>query len=297
MLTPTGPGKIKVLHTGRDLLNAELLNFDIDGDALKSAHTQYLEREAVPLLKGRDSRIWLQGSASRSGSEAHNMGLSERRVRGAANYLKSKGVGEKQMTLDYVGESLAEQRKHGREDPLDRAVAFLILPVAQRRTPAPQSGPPLNDRFKIKLLAGLSFGKEGGQADNLYFFIWDKENGLAAIYVYAGTGIGVSPIPVPLSATSEGPWNDFATIGKLYVGEFEGEIRFTTIGAGPWSKNYLTFKSLPRGIMTKPATLDLGTGFTYGAGASTTSGRLILPFASSGKNPGPYNGENIHKRP
>jgi hypothetical protein len=52
---------------------------------------------------------------------------------------------------------------------------------------------------------------------------------------------GISPpLPLPpLSVTTKGPWNPFSTKEPVNVGIFAGPARFTTIGSGSWSQNFL----------------------------------------------------------
>ena len=46
--------------------------------------------------------------------------------------------------------------------------------------------------------------------------------------------------------------------------------------AGPWTSNHLNMMGLPKGVSTVPAVLKINTGFTIGAGASTSVGTMIL---------------------
>ena len=78
------------------------------------------------------------------------------------------------------------------------------------------------------------------------------------------------------SATMPGDWNDFSTNKPLAVNQFGGPARFTTGGAGPWTKNYINFMGLPPGTMTVPNPLPFSTGFTIGIGAGTSVGTMRL---------------------
>jgi hypothetical protein len=108
----------------------------------------------------------------------------------------------------------------------------------------------------------------------LYFQIWDPAHSVSSLYEYTGGGIGVSVRSV--SATMSGPWNDFRTTGPVAVNEFGGAARFTTGGAGSYTLNYLNMMQMPRGTATSPNPLSLSTGFTVGAGGSTTVGYMAL---------------------
>jgi hypothetical protein len=276
MLHRTGPGKITVdgKYNGNGMIKAVLHNFDVDGDQPKPEHLNFLEQQAVPLLQNERGHIWMQGSASRSGTNAYNMALSKRRVRKVAAYLAGRGILAKQMQLDAVGEEMAIG--HALEDEADRAVALLILPVKRDSPPPPPRPPkprPVTDKFKIRMLAGLSASAGPAQTENLFFQIVDKDHGVTAFFHYGSLGLGKS-VRLPLSGTMKGPWNDFLTSGPMEVSEFEGAARFTTAGAGPFTLNYLNMMGLPPGIATVPNPLSINTGFTIGLGVSTSVGKL-----------------------
>src|SRR5262252_805988 len=95
----TGPGKITIDNkfNGRGMLKVVLHNFDVDGDQPKPEHIRFLNQQVVGLLQNDCGHIWMQGSASRSGSNAYNMALSKRRVQAIAAYLASRGILTKQM--------------------------------------------------------------------------------------------------------------------------------------------------------------------------------------------------------
>ena len=95
--------------------------------------------------------------------------------------------------------------------------------------------------------------------------------------MYSSEGVGKGVIKgLPVSATMKGPWNDFITNSAIRVSQFAGAARFTTAGAGPWTSNHLNMMGLPKGVSTVPAVLKINTGFTIGAGASTSVGTMIL---------------------
>lgn len=274
-LTRTGPGRVTTdSRVPRGGVRAVLSNFDIDGDALKTEHINFLTSRVVPILLRPDARIWLQGSASHSGSDAHNMQLSRRRAEAVVTHLQRSGVGATRIQIDAVGESMATPGTS--EDQDDRAVALLAAPLFRPPRPVPRPPtptPPTSTRFRIRMLGGLSAGAVGGQIDNLYFQIVDPVNKLTCFYVYGGGGAGRS-VRLPLSATLEGPWNDFNTTGPLQVTEFGGPARFTSGGGAWWTWNYLNMMGLPSGIATIPRSMSIETGFTMGLGAATTAGDL-----------------------
>lgn len=285
----TGPGRVieDPRYRGPGMLKAVLHNYDIDGDALKQEHTSFLTLKVVALLMNDGGRIWMQGSASRTGSNAHNMALSRRRVQNVAEVLKARGIAGSQMQLDAVGEEMAVGSV--REDEKDRAVALLVLPkVKTDHKPKPEP-PKVNKRFKIRMHAGLSASVVVG-GEFLIFQIWDQDNGICSFFTYFGGVVAGGAIPGTwLSGTLKGPWNDFTTKHPIQVNHFGGGARFTSGGGGPWTANYLNFMGLPSGNMTLPNPLKMQTGFTIGLGAGTSTGVMslryvgepegILPFA------------------
>lgn len=280
MLKKTGAGKVarsSAVPVGG--LRAALYNFDIDGAELKPEHLRFLADQALPILQRSSSRCWLQGSASHAGSESHNLELSRWRVDAVVVYLVNKGADRSRLTPSHVGESMANLTVL--EADGDRAVSLLCAPLMAppvRRDPPPESeGPKLSTQFKIRELGGLSAGFGPVGLDNIYFQIWDVKHHLTTFYVYdaAGFGKGMKAGP-PLSATLEGPWNDFVTTGSLSTNEFGGAARFTTAGTMWWTRNFVNFMGLPRTIKTNPNPLKIDTGFTVGAGGSTSVGVMVL---------------------
>jgi hypothetical protein len=281
---PTGPGKITTnVQVPAGGVRALLSNYDIDVDKPKPEHLAFLTTRVVGILVGRRARIFLQGSASSTGTTAHNLALSQRRAGNVASFLQSRGVSATQIQVDAVGESLASTKIPENTD--DRAVSLLAVPLFAP-PPVPQPPPPAAvtptaTTFKIRMLGGLS-GGELLSVDQLFFQIWDPAHGVTSIYVYSGAGKGVSALPI--SATLQGPFNDFNTTGPVAVNEFGGFARFIAGGIGPFTSNHLNMMSMPRGTRTNPNPLSLSTGFTVGAGVSTSAGKMILQFT------GPFTG-------
>jgi hypothetical protein len=101
-----------------------LYNFDIDVPKLKSEHEKFLTENVIPaLIKNREARVILQGSASRSGENNHNNVLSAGRAQSVSDRLGAGGVGGVQIT-DAIG--LGSPKVGPIEDEGDRAVFILI---------------------------------------------------------------------------------------------------------------------------------------------------------------------------
>ena len=130
---PTGQGKIRdnlaKPKSQRFSVTGLLFNFDIDSDLVKKEHIDWLERNVVPLLAVKDAVISLKGSASRSGNNAYNMQLSERRVNNVKKFLFSKGGRPEQISAIFVGEEEAALagKKDGGEEEEDRAVSVAVV--------------------------------------------------------------------------------------------------------------------------------------------------------------------------
>jgi hypothetical protein len=77
MAKSTGPGKVEVIS--RSPLSVLFYNFDIGGDVVKVEHMSGLFQHIVPVLDAGGSAT-LVGMASRTGSEALNIGLAKGRA-------------------------------------------------------------------------------------------------------------------------------------------------------------------------------------------------------------------------
>jgi hypothetical protein len=129
MRQPTGPGKVEELsapHGRNDLVQGALLfNFDLDDDVAKPEHRQWLDVNAVPLLRAHNgARAFLNGTASRVGAAAHNRDLSRRREEDVKRFLTSKGVSSGRLTTTFSGADLSSSKL--KDDERDRAVCVWL---------------------------------------------------------------------------------------------------------------------------------------------------------------------------
>jgi hypothetical protein len=142
MLRSTGPGKVRDIPVkGIDdpgtTIKASLFNFDIDGDALKPQHIAWLQEHIVPQLGDASVTINLIGEASRSGSDAHNDQLAQKRVNNVQAFLrKSPPVLATINALD-AGESdaVGAGENDNTEDENFRAVSVTVRQSAHRLVP------------------------------------------------------------------------------------------------------------------------------------------------------------------
>jgi OmpA family len=300
-LRATGPGLIEIdpRYSGAGMLKALLYNFDFDDirvTALKKEHTDFLRDRAVPLLSENRGGIWLEGTASQVGTNDYNLQLSRQRVQRVVAYLASAGISGKQMQPDAAGEEHANPKL--RDDQRDRAVSLVILPRAHRDPPPQRKTPPppaVTTKFQVRLVGEITLtgiprlrlprGRVGAgpAADAMIFQIEDLEHGLSAFYGYSGMGIGAGFNLAWLSGTDRGRWNAFTTSAPMNVGDFGGLTRFTSVGGGNYTKNWVHMMGTPKGVDSVYIMIDTGT--TYGGGATSTLGplqRLAGPMRAGG---------------
>jgi hypothetical protein len=285
----SGPGQI--LRDPRapiGAVRAALIGFDVDSDELKREHKTFLDASVIPILAGKRACIWLQGQASHTGSQGHNLELSHRRALQVATYLKTRGALEAQLHVDAVGDSLAGPRRA--ELASQRAVSLLATPLGSLPAHHPAPPPPTSvvpitsTSFQIRLLGALSAGAGIAQVERMFFQVWDPSHMLTCFYLYESGGLGKG-VGAAVSATLTGPWNRFDTSLPIAVDQFGGAARFSTAGGGAWTWNYLNLMGLPPGVKTIPNPLTLETGFTVGLGVSTSVGKMVPGLKA------PYRGE------
>ena len=125
---------------------------------------------------------------------------------------------------------------------------------------------PKSSDFYIRMI-GCASGGAGVKGDVLLFEIWDPTNQLSAKYTYVGTGLGRGT-PGGISITE--PWNSFRVKTPREVSGFGTSMaRFTSIGGGPLSDNYLNLLGLGDMIY-----LNIKTSFEVGGGLSSSVGQF-----------------------
>src|SRR5262245_27898882 len=135
MARATGPGKVQPLPIPPAettmTLSASLFNFDVDGDTPKPEHERFLVDNVVPLLEIPGVVIRLRGEASRSGSDAYNLALSQRRIEKVKAFLRRHGPANVQVDRQAVGEAdaAATGQADGTEDEKFRAVIVSVVNV------------------------------------------------------------------------------------------------------------------------------------------------------------------------
>jgi len=81
------------------------LLFDVDSSVVRPEGRSTLEQTASTLLEFPKTAVVIQGHTDSTGSEQHNLELSERRARAAEGYLVGRGVTPARMTAIGYGES------------------------------------------------------------------------------------------------------------------------------------------------------------------------------------------------
>jgi len=285
-------------------MNARLWDFDVDGTTLKANHFAWLDSSISRVNASNRSLIWkisVTGAASLTGTwidhNQHNSALGLARAQAVTKYLQD-GLSVPGLDFDppfSAGTMFASLAHHkvGVENDEDRC-AFVVITTDTIPPPIPPkpTSIPLSREWGIKFVSGGSLTAIAGGVESDLYDIADLKNNLHAYFEFrAGVVAGGVSSLIPITITGEGDWRTFSTSDAIHISDFDGPARFSTAGAGPLSINYLTL-SPKGGVMTVPATLEISTGVTFGAGASSTipgTGWMNLksrrPFSYSGRFP------------
>jgi outer membrane protein OmpA-like peptidoglycan-associated protein len=79
------------------------VNFDFNKWKIKATYFEYLDKLALDLIKGKIKNIVLDGYSDPIGKEMDNVYVSQQRAESVKNYLVSKGVDVKKITIRYYG--------------------------------------------------------------------------------------------------------------------------------------------------------------------------------------------------
>jgi hypothetical protein len=250
-----------------------LYDFSVNGAELKSAHRTWLDQKVVARLKGSTAnkwRIYLDGSASRTGTEDYNYGLSELRLREVRGYLEER---LHDISVEYKerpwGEWLATTAGEAdeMEDSLFRAVLVTVQVLTQPPPPPPPHREPPKmwpnpkpstkefKAFKIRIVKGKSrsiggpiLRKIAGRlpvvlvSDDLTFAIDDIEEKLEAKYQYDGGGFGgVIGFNRDWSYGAGDRWSTFQAPRSFSINDFSGPAEWHVGGPTGASRNTLYF--------------------------------------------------------
>jgi len=106
---------------------AYLVFFAWDQATLTPVALTVLDQVEQDYLRGLPTRIVIAGHADRSGSEAYNLGLSERRAGTVADALSARGIPASMMVLEAFGETLPRvPTADGVREPQNRRVEIVF---------------------------------------------------------------------------------------------------------------------------------------------------------------------------
>jgi outer membrane protein OmpA-like peptidoglycan-associated protein len=101
--------------------------FEWDRSNLNEAAMQVIDQAVARAAQCNVSAIAIVGHTDRSGSDAYNMGLSERRAGVVRDALVARGLSASMMSAQARGESEpARQTDDGVREPLNRRTAVTI---------------------------------------------------------------------------------------------------------------------------------------------------------------------------
>ena len=79
------------------------ITFDVDQDAIKPGFCQTLNSVAIVLNRYQQTIVDVFGHTDSTGSDAHNIDLSQRRALSVANYLSQQGVDSRRFAVTGFG--------------------------------------------------------------------------------------------------------------------------------------------------------------------------------------------------
>ncbi len=253
---------------------AFLADFDIDGAYLKKDHKDWLDDNVVAPAKAKGSssggwQIELNGRASKSGSDEHNMWLSDQRIQAVAGYLYRELGG---LPFTFIPRVLGESSPYETDEyehELDRSVEvtakFISTKPRRYFKPTiliPKVHPwkrPVNRKvqdFKLKVLKAkitvktldvrLPYISVGNGDFRIKMLIDIDETGTTdhALYEFKGAlgkgmivkpRIGVRPgagVSSYHATYGEGDPHPFATETEMDAQDFEGPAMFRTDALG-----------------------------------------------------------------
>jgi hypothetical protein len=137
----SSPGKIYEYSQGPNGITAKLYNFEIGKFDIKTEHFNWLIAVVVPKLRNGGS-ISIVGLASRTGTDAFNMKLSENRLHAVLNWLRAAVPNGFQVGIEVaVGERAAWLA--GVKDEVEQeGWRAVVVSVWDKPTPPPPPPPP-----------------------------------------------------------------------------------------------------------------------------------------------------------
>jgi hypothetical protein len=230
----TGDGAGKVVTDRRPVYIAfRLVNYDIDGPAMKSQHAEFIDQEILPVIStGAPWTVHIRGMCSRSGDYNHNMDLSHDRAAMVENYLRKALERDRRRTyrIDRVGVGFTTASGQSDKDGADdRAVLIEVFNAFQPpKPPKEKPDPPPNPH------PGPSPAYENDGIpmfpvpDTTRYLMLSQDNSVAfsagqVVDVHVG-GVGAGPVQIKTgnekrSVVPEpnGKVEQFATLGRVPI--------------------------------------------------------------------------------
>lgn len=98
--------KVERVGEGIKITFASGILFDVNSANLRSEASDNIGQLAKVLQKYEDTKILVQGHSDSTGSDSHNMTLSEKRASSVGNQITAKGVKNERVTQEGHGESM-----------------------------------------------------------------------------------------------------------------------------------------------------------------------------------------------
>ena len=133
--------KVERVGEGIQVTFASGLLYDFDSDVVRPEARTNLRELAVSLEKYPGSNVLIIGHTDRLGTEAYNMGLSDRRATAAATYLISQGVSGARIATRGLGETepiASNETEAGRQ--ANRRIEVAIFASQEARAAAAKPG-------------------------------------------------------------------------------------------------------------------------------------------------------------
>lgn len=130
-------GAIDIEKQAGDVLKVTMTSqtaFEVDSADIKGGFHSTLDKIADVLKRYGKTRLNIVGHTDNSGSDSHNMALSQRRSAAVQSYLLERGVIPERLTATGMGESsprAANSTEEGRR--LNRRVEIYIEPIIEEK--------------------------------------------------------------------------------------------------------------------------------------------------------------------
>jgi OOP family OmpA-OmpF porin len=129
---PDTPEGTRVDQDGCPLVGEKLailnINFNFDTARITQDSEEILDRNIAVLKKNETIRVRIEGHTDNIGTDAYNLGLSQRRAQSVKDYLVSEGIAEERLELEGKGEKFpiaTNETQMGRDK--NRRVEFIVI--------------------------------------------------------------------------------------------------------------------------------------------------------------------------